>query len=121
MSNTKSDLRKKVNLHLGVKTKKEALQVIRYKIMTDDVWLLRAIKAIYNRQTKEEKEVRETREHNGMGFNKFDANRMSKLAILVINGMGLTPTQMFTARQIMKKYCGQLYDISIKTVERRTI
>ena len=56
-----------------------------------------------------------------MGFNKFDANRMSKLAILVINGMGLTPTQMFTARQIMKKYCGQLYDISIKTVERRTI
>lgn len=121
MPSTKSDLRKKVNLHLGVKTKKEALQVIRYKIMTDDVWLLRAIKAIYDRQTKEEKETRETREHNGVGFSKFDANRMSKLAILTINGMGLTPTQMFTARQIMKKYCGQLYDISIKTVERRTI
>ena len=103
MPSTKSDLRKKVNLHLGVKTKKEALQVIRYKIMTDDVWLLRAIKAIYDRQTKEEKETRETREHNGVGFSKFDANRMSKLAILTINGMGLTPTQMFTARQIMKK------------------
>ncbi len=74
--------------------------------------VMRAITAIYQRQTDDERSGAYTRETNGVGFSKFDAEFMTSLAIQIANGRGLSPKQMAVGRNKIKRYWRQLVEIA---------
>jgi len=85
---------------------------INEKIISDQRWLERAILAVYNFQTREEKDREATVEDNGVGFNAFDAPYLSSLAEWLTDGRRLTDKQAAVARPIMLKYTWQLAKIA---------
>ena len=64
-----------------------------------DKAVARAILAIYNRQTEDEKIVKETSAANGVGYSGVDANFMST-------------GQLKYGRKAIMKYAGQLTEIA---------
>lgn len=76
----------------------------------------RAIVAIYERQTADEKRVEHTRHDNSVGFRQNHAKRMSYYARLIISGRHLYPRQLELSRTWMKMYRRQLADIANKKV-----
>lgn len=95
-------------------SKKWKKEEIRANLETDDRWLYRGIKAIYERQTADEQETSSTNCENGVGFNGADAEFMSSIAQQVIHLNFLTPKQKEIARKKMLKYAGQLARIANK-------
>lgn len=51
--------------------KKWSREEIEEKIASDDRWLYRAIKAIYERQTRDEQIEETTKYHNGVGHQRW--------------------------------------------------
>jgi hypothetical protein len=82
------------------------------KIQQDDKWAQRAILALYDHQTEDERMVGETHHNNRVGFNAFDAEFMTSLAIQLERYGSLSPKQLAAARKVLKKYCGQLVRIA---------
>lgn len=105
-------INKKTNALFGVATKKEALEVIKRNIITNDRWLFRAILAVYDKQEYRERQAKSTLERNGVGFNHYDAEIMSSFAECIKKGSILSVSQVQTARHIMPKYRAQLYNIA---------
>lgn len=105
-------INKKTNALFGVATKKEALEVIKRNIITNDRWLFRAIMAIYNKQVSEEKVTKDTFLRNGVGFSSYDARTMSYFAELIKKNNRLAIDHILIARRIMPKYRVQLYNIA---------
>ena len=85
---------------------------IRSKLETSQVWLERAVIAIYDRQTYDEQQIHETREQNGRGFSGFDANYLTYIAKWINNGKHLDGKHLSKTRQKMLKYSGQLVRIA---------
>jgi hypothetical protein len=93
---------------------------IRAKLETSDKWLIRGILVIYERQTAAEKESEETVENNGIGFNGFDAQKLSSFAEQILAWQRgestyrnpLSGPQLAAARRKMLKYAGQLAKIA---------
>lgn len=83
---------------------------VMYKIETNDLVLYGAIKYLYNEQTQDEKSSGSTREHNGRGFNAYDAEFMSSLAewLLADPNHKLSAKQKEVARKKLKRYKTQL-------------
>ena len=65
---------------------------------------------------EQEKNADATLEHNGVGFNAFDAEVLSDIAKKLIRGEELTDKEFFTARKRIQKYAGQLTLIANKEV-----
>lgn len=92
------------------------------KLETNDIWLYRGILAIYDRQTQDEKRVKDTIDRNGVGFNAFDADIMSSFAMVLRERvdaglpMSLSYNQRKIARRVMLKYAGQLVRIANKEI-----
>jgi hypothetical protein len=77
--------------------------------MTEDVaYLERAILAIYNNQTLEEKSNKQTIENNGIGFNGVDSEFGTSLGQRIKAGLHLTSGQLPYARKMMMKYAKQV-------------
>lgn len=72
----------------------------------------KAIVAIYQRQTGDEKASKHTNHINGMGFSKYDAEFMSSLAEWIMRGRTLTPRQLAIGRNKIKRYHRQLVEIA---------
>jgi hypothetical protein len=72
----------------------------------------RAIVAIYERQTPDEKATHETSKTNGVGFSKFDAEFLSSLAEWIKRGRTLTPRQLAIGRNKIKRYHRQLVELA---------
>lgn len=87
------------------------VQDIKDKLATDDRWLYRGIKAIYDYQTLDEQRTNDTHESNGVGFNSADAELLTSYAKFLQNTGFLTPGQLVYARKKMAKYAGQLFRI----------
>lgn len=87
---------------------------IKEKLSTDDRWLLRGLLALYKKQTNEEKAYRVTKEHNNVGFNAADADFLSGMARILVEGKTLTNNQIAAVRKSMLKYSGQLTRIANK-------
>jgi hypothetical protein len=70
------------------KTIKARLAFFKDKLLTDDRWILRALLAVYSRQTAEEQDSQVTKEDNNMGFSGIDAEIMTSFAkrLLAKNG-----------------------------------
>jgi hypothetical protein len=100
-----------------VKAMKEDIQS---KIETSDVFLERALLAIYDRQTLDEKQAGFTEHHNAMGFTGVDAQILTNLAQFVLTrkakgvpeGKRLVGGQIPLARKRMPKYWEQLMQIA---------
>ena len=72
----------------------------------------RAILAIYARQTADEREAGNTRHSNGMGFAAPDAGLGSYYARWILSGRRLTGGHLARARQMSRKYAGQLLEVA---------
>jgi ssDNA-binding Zn-finger/Zn-ribbon topoisomerase 1 len=98
---------------MAVKTKgpwtKEAIIDL---INTREDAVLKGIVIIYNRQTTDEQVTRDTKYLNGRGFNGFDAEFGSSLAVQVIDKHYLSIKQMEFARRLLRKYAGQLAEVA---------
>lgn len=79
---------------------------------TNDIAVERAIVAIYNRQTADEKNVRATRHDNSMGFRANHAHRGSYYAEWIRSGRHLTGDHIRKARKIVLHYHRQLLEIA---------
>lgn len=95
-----------------LKTIKEKEQFIRQQLQTNDNWVMRALVSIWNKQTEDEKQVKDTKHHNGVGFNGRDAEFLSSLAERVNAGHALSFRQMAAVRKSIVKYSGQLRRIA---------
>ena len=78
----------------------------------NDDQLAKALVALYNRQTEDEKETKETTEQNGIGFNGVDSTFLSSVAENYKKYGRLTENQTKAVRKALKKYCRQLVDIA---------
>ena len=92
-------------------------------LLTNDRAVERALIALYARQTSCEKDSKQTRETNGRGFSKYDAEIFSSFAQWVERGRTLTPRQLETCRKLGKnghprigRYWKQLLE---ETAERK--
>lgn len=87
-------------------------------LRTNDKALSRAVVAIYNRQTLNEKVTGQSAERNGVGFSRWDAEEMSDIAVKIKNGVPLKQNEIVHARLVMPKYWRQLMVVSKQTVDR---
>jgi hypothetical protein len=93
--------------------------VIKDKLSTNDLWLIKGILAIYQRQTYDEQDNELTKEKNGVGFNSCDAGILTSFAKQIKKNktdskytLPLSPKQLKVARKKMLKYAGQLTEIA---------
>jgi len=85
---------------------------IKALLAESDKAVARAILAIYNRQTEDEQTIKETTDHNGVGYNGVDANFMSSLAQFYQTKGFLSSGQLKYGRKAIMKYAGQLTEIA---------
>lgn len=84
---------------------------LRQLITTNDKAVERAILAIYDRQTQDEKQVSDTKHHNCVGFSAAHARSGSYYARWIRSGRSLTGRHLEKARTIALHYTGQLLQI----------
>jgi len=82
------------------------------RLQKSDKTVTRAIVAIYQYQTDDEKVAEMTKYNNGVGFNGCDAMIGTSFAQQIIKGRTLSYKQMAIARKIIIKYAGQLANIA---------
>lgn len=85
---------------------------IKDLLQRNDRAVERALLAIYNRQTGEERQAERTVVHNSVGFSAFDARLGTYYAKWVSGGKSLTEPHLGKARRLATKYVGQLADIA---------
>lgn len=93
-------------------TKKAILEALHKKLAADYRWAIRALVRIYEMQTDAERNTQQTIEHNGVGFNAFDAEILSSLAEQVKQGRSLSNKQMAIVFKKIPRYKGQIYQIT---------
>jgi hypothetical protein len=96
--------------------KKWTAAEIKAKLLADDKWLYHGIKALYARQTDQEKNNGVTQEDNSVGFNGPDSIRMSRHARTLAKIGVLLWEDKMDARKRMLKYAGQLAKIANKRI-----
>lgn len=94
------------------KTKKERQAKIKQLLAEKDKAVVRAVVAIYRRQTNDEKLCQLTKETNYQGFCANDASIMSMYAEQILKFGGLTQQQLRIARDRMMRYSRQLAEIA---------
>lgn len=82
------------------------------QIQESRAWTERAVLALYERQTADEKSAGSTVHHNAAGYNAFDAPFMTSLAEQLKQGRHLSNKQLAAARKVLRKYTGQLAKIA---------
>lgn len=98
----------------------KAADLIRAELAVNDAWVVRAILAIYARQTADEQQSYTTKHYNKVGFSGIDSTILSKYAVQIgefNKGRSkfrtpLSRGQMACARKLMMKYAKQLARIA---------
>lgn len=75
---------------------------------TNERFVYAALMFLYNKQTDEEKVKGNTSEHNGVGFNAYDAPFLSAIARSYLEYGHLTKGQKEKTIPLLKKYSKQL-------------
>ena len=85
---------------------------IKYLMWTNETVLYSCLKELYCCQTQEEKAIGNTQEHNGIGFNAYDAPFLSAM-IKDLNKYGhLTYGQRDKTKRMLQKYSKQLVKLA---------
>lgn len=90
------------------KVNEKFVNLIRYKIDTDQRWTERAVLALFEKQTAYEQQVEGSVNQNFKGFNSPDAHRMTYYAKWIKSGKHLNGKHLGIARTKLKKYARQL-------------
>lgn len=85
----------------------------------DDRVVASALYRMYECQTEEEQQNEESTEHNGMGFNSYDAPLLTSFTKDALARGYLTPAQAALARKRLKKYIKQLVLLANRVEERK--
>ena len=85
---------------------------IETMVRNQDAAVERAMVAIWERQTADEKETQGTRHHNGRGFAAWSARSGTYYAEWVRSGRRLTGKHLAKARKIALHHAGQLTDFA---------
>lgn len=88
---------------------KAAIQTL---LANNDKAVIRAVLAIYNLQTDEEKQSEATLRSNGVGFSGVDARRGTYYAQYIERNGRLTGRHLELARKMTQKYWRQLAEIA---------
>jgi len=84
---------------------------IQTLIKTKDAAVYSSLMRIYDRQTRDEQDIKDTKDWNAVGFTGVDAYILSSFVESYKKYNSLTPKQMAIARNKMKKYWKQLLDV----------
>src|ERR1035437_5082843 len=90
----------------------ELMMAVEKSIATNPKAVEKAILAIYNRQTQDEKQERTTKYSNGIGFSGADVSLGGYLAGWLLSGKHLSGKFLSKGRLLAYKYRGQLFDIA---------
>lgn len=82
--------------------------VLQCLMITNEANLKKCILKIYEFQTYDEKRGHITKEENDLGFNKVDAEEMSKIAEKLLRGEELTKGELAKSKNKMLKYWKQI-------------
>ena len=93
--------------------------MIREKLLSDDRWLARALVALNERQTWDERRDETTRYHNEQGFRPMHAKRGTSMARFYVQRGYLTPKQIAwwrartdSGKSRIEIYAGQLLKVA---------
>lgn len=92
-------------------------QDIKQLLLTNDKAVDRAILALYNLQTQDEKGSGETLHSNKVGFSGADGKFGSYLARYILLGNQLSGEYKNRARNMVLKYVGQLVKVANKNLD----
>jgi len=92
--------------------KVDVKEFVREKLSTDPKWAKRALLKIYEYQTADEQQFKNTMEDNGVGFNGIDGHILSSFATQLKKKRFLSPKQMDIVHKKMPKYWSQVVKIS---------
>ena len=81
---------------------------IKNLVQTNDKVLYGALKKLYEQQTADEKQDGQTKNTNGVGFNKPDSQFLSGVAEFLLARGYLTDKQKYVTRKRLVKYNKQL-------------
>jgi hypothetical protein len=87
-------------------------------LWTNDRAAVKALTLIYNKQTVEEKQIKNTVSNNKEGFDAFDAPILTPLAKKALRNETLNEREIYTVKRRIGKYWKQLMIESKKTVSR---
>jgi hypothetical protein len=102
-------------------TPEAAKEMIKANLAENDAWVVRALKAIGNRQTNDEVSAEHTKHENKVGFSASDGHKLTGFYKQVLKWekepvhkypTPLSWRQMNIARQRLPKYAGQLVAIA---------
>jgi len=93
---------------------KWTVEEIKAKVNTELAWTERAVVALYDYQTADEKKADETKHLNEVGFNYGDAPYLSYVACWVKSGRHISGRHLPETRRRLEKYAGQLARIANK-------
>ena len=94
-------------------TKKQKIDFIRTKLISDDKWAHRGMHRIYSFQTEDEKRTSEIIHKNGVGFSKAD-DILSDICRVGRKSEEMAESTRIMIRCKMAKYAGQLYRILLE-------
>jgi hypothetical protein len=96
----------------GKKMKVWTKEEVKENLEKSDRWVIRAVLALYARQTEHEQALGATAENNSIGFNGADAPYLSWVARELF-GQGKAPAKTIDkCRKRITKYSGQLAAIA---------
>jgi hypothetical protein len=93
-------------------------ELIHQRIANGENAARKALLAIFEYQTEQEKAALITQEANGVGFNGTDAHILSSFALQLQTKGWLSPKQMALVRKKMPKYSGQIFRILVEKRKR---
>jgi len=95
-------------------TKVQIRDFVKAKLATDPIWAQQALLKIFEFQTLEEQNSKDTMYHNGVGFTGVDGRFLSSLALQLKKKRTLSEKQMEHVFKKMPKYWNQVVKISNK-------
>ena len=85
-------------------------ETIQQNLQSNPMWIERALVVLFNRQTNDEQKTQDTREWNGMGFNKPDSRYLSYCSKWVIGGRHLNEKHLLKCGSKLPKYWKQILE-----------
>ena len=99
---------------MAIYTNKDVMvQTLKKRIGSDRQTAWKALKRIYENQTRDEQRQKTTKEDNGVGFTSLDAQFLTSLAVQYIDRGFLSEKQTSFLFTLMPKYAKQLVNGSI--------
>ena len=92
--------------------KKYTKDEIVTQIQNNRAWAVRALMAIYERQTADEQVAETNHIHNGAGFTSFDAPILTSMAKFYEQKHFLTDKQLGVVRKRIVRYHRQLFELA---------